>query len=331
MTSAAKAQLIRQLARAAGFDLVGITVPRPLARVAYYRRWLAAGYGADMHYLHRNVRLRAEPAGLLPGAKSIICVAVAYKRADGYVRPHPPARSVAGDAAPATVCAEPTGRIAQYARGHDYHVVLHYMLDQLIRTARDELREPFEARTFVDTAPVLERELAAAAGLGWIGRNTCLLNDHLGSYLLLAEAVTTLDLPPDPPAAPRCGRCTRCIDTCPTRALVQSHVLDASRCIAYLTIEHCGEIPAELQPLMGDRVFGCDVCQQVCPYNARAPLGTHPGIIADRLPDRIALRTLLDASHADYRRLVRGTAMHRARIEMLRRNGGIVLANSTHS
>ena len=328
MTSAAKAQLIRQLARLAGFDLVGITVPGPLARVAYYRRWLAAGYGADMRYLHRNVRLRAEPARLLPGAKSIICVAVAYKRADGYVRPHPPAPTLATDAAPAAAGGEPTGRIAQYARGRDYHVVLRHMLDQLIQATRDQLREPFQARVFVDTGPVLERELAAAAGLGWIGRNTCLLNDRLGSYLLLGEAVTTLDLAPDAPAVPRCGRCTRCVDTCPTRALVQPHVLDASRCIAYLTIEHRGEIPAEFHRPMGEWVFGCDLCQQVCPYNARAPLGRHTALAADLVPAHVDLLRLLSLRSGDYRRLVKRAALQRASRMMLRRNAAIALGKT---
>ena len=327
MTPHAKAQTVKALARDVGFDLVGITHANPIDRAAYYRGWLAAGYAGTMGYLHRNVRLRLDPAGLLPGARSIVCAALAYKRSDGY-EPRNEQSGVSG-AIPVDSC--PTGRVAQYARGHDYHVVLHHMLDQLIRTARDQLHEPFEARVFVDTGPVLERELAAAAGLGWIGRNTCLLNGRLGSYLLLGEAVTTLDLHPDPPAVPRCGRCTRCVDTCPTRALVQPHMLDARRCIAYLTIEHRGEVSAELRGLSGDWVFGCDLCQQVCPYNARAPLGTHPEITADRLPGRIALHALLEASRGDYRRLVRGTATGRARIEMLRRNAGIVLANSTHS
>ena len=168
------------------------------------------------------------------------------------------------------------GRVAQYVRGPDSHRVLRAMLNELVDQLRCRLDEPFDARVFVDTGPILERELAAAAGLGWVGRNTMLLNEGLGSYLFLGEVLTTLELGVDSPVADRCGNCTRCLDACPTHALVAPYQLDASRCISYLTIEHRGQVPEELCELIGDWVCGCDVCQQVCPYNRRAPLATQP-------------------------------------------------------
>jgi len=318
MTAAAKAQLAKELGRQIGFDLVGITLPAPAAGAAYYRRWLAAGYAGTMHYLARNVRFREHPALLLPGARSVICVAVNYKRSDGYQRsPATPPKHPAG----------PMGRIAQYARGRDYHLVLHDMLTQLVEQLRLHLRETFEARCFVDTGPVLERELAAAAGLGWIGRNTCLINEELGSYLLLGEAITTLELAPDSPVPARCGTCTRCLERCPTRALVAPHTLDASRCIAYLTIEHRAEVPPDLGRSFGSWLFGCDVCQQVCPYNARARLGTCSELMEDRVPPWLLVAPLVELSSSHYRRLTGQTALRRATCAMWRRNARLVLNN----
>jgi epoxyqueuosine reductase len=338
MTPLAKAQVVKALGRRIGFDLVGVTHAEPVRRAEYYRRWLAEGYGGTMGYLRRNVPYRAEPGKLLAGARSVICVGLNYKRADGYVRPgseagHEVAGCVArgdhleggcGDASEPG----PTGGVAQYARGRDYHIVLRDMLDTLLEQVRGELGETFDARVFVDTGPVLERELAVAAGLGWFGRNTCLLNGRLGSYLLLGEALTTLELAADEPVGERCGSCRRCVEACPTGALVAPYELDARRCIAYLTIEHRGAIAEELQPLMGDHVFGCDVCQQVCPYNAKAPLATHPAMTADVLPARLDLSRLVQMGAGEYRRLTRGSAATRARPSMWRRNAAIALSNA---
>lgn len=324
MMPLAKAQLLKTLAHDIGFDLVGVTHAAPLERGAYYRDWLAAGYGASMAYLQRNVRLRADPSLLLPGARSVIVTAVAYKRPDGYLTPSVRAHDLPRPPQNSTA---PTGRIAQYARGRDYHLVLRHMLLTLVQQLRARLAEPFEARVFVDTGPLLERELAVAAGLGWFGKNTCLLNPRLGSYLLLGEIVSTLELPPDTPLSQRCGHCTRCIDTCPTGALVEPHRLDASRCLAYLTIEHRGAIPSRFSTAFGDYVFGCDLCQQVCPYNAKAPLGTHPEINAEHVPATLPLLPLLNLRSGDYRRLTRDGALRRAHRNMWRRNAAIVLGN----
>lgn len=324
MTPDAKAQTVKTLARQLGCDLVGITLARPVERADYYRQWLSAGYGGSMSYLRRNVRVRLDPRNLLPGARSIICAAISYRRADGYERDPGPALPMSERAASDL---SPTGRVAQYARGEDYHVVLHQLLGALVERLRAELAEPFEARVFVDTGPLFERELAAAAGLGWIGRNTCLLNRDLGSYLLLGEVVTTLALRPDEPLPDGCGQCRRCIDSCPTRALVGPYRLDASRCVSYLTIEQRAPIAPEFHAGIGDWLCGCDRCQQVCPYNARAPLGGQPAIMADRTPARLELAPLLNLRTGDYRRLTRGTALARVRRPMWQRNAAIVLGN----
>jgi epoxyqueuosine reductase len=322
MTPVAKAQLVKTLAADIGFDLIGLARPDPVGRAAYYRDWLAAGYAGTMSYLGRNVHLRAEPARLLPGARSILSVGLNYRRADGYLGPSGPvAAAEPGDR-------EPTGRIAQYARGRDYHVVLRRMLRTLIERLRERLQEPFACRLFVDTGPLLERELAAAAGLGWIGKNTCLLNPRLGSYIFLGEILTTLEIWPDEPVAEGCGSCTRCLDACPAKAFVAPFQLNASRCASYLTAEHRGVIPEELHASLGDRVLGCDVCQQVCPFNRLAPLGAHPDIQADLIPARLPLADFLRLSEADYRRMTSGSAAARIRPEMWRRNAAIALANA---
>jgi epoxyqueuosine reductase len=204
------------------------------------------------------------------------------------------------------------------------------MLQELVERLRQELDEPFEARVCVDTAPLLERELARAAGLGWIGKNTCLLHERLGSYLLLGEVLTTLELEPDNPVPDRCGNCTRCLDACPTKAFPAPFQLDASRCISYFTIEHRGEVPAEFHAGIGDWVFGCDICQQVCPFNAKAPAATHPEITEDRIPARLNLLDLLNLGSADYRRLTKDTAARRATRQVWRRNAAIALGNAQH-
>lgn len=321
MTPHAKTQAVKALGRARGFDLIGIAPAGPVQQAQHYRDWLASGYGAEMRYLHQHVAARADTTRLLPGARSVICVALAYKRPDGYLPPKaaatPPARTE-----------DPVGVIAQYARGRDYHDVLRERLQELIAQLRAHLAEHFEAAIFVDTGPVLERALAVAAGLGWIGKNTCLLNSRLGSYLLLGEALTTLDLIPDQPVAARCGTCTRCIDTCPTRALVAPHRLDSRRCLAYLTIEHRGALPADLQTALADHMFGCDLCQQVCPYNARAPVGTDPDLMADVMPAALPIRPLLHLGSGDYRRLTAGSATRRATVTMWRRTAAAVWGNT---
>lgn len=320
MRPEAIAQLVKHHANTVGFDLVGMTSARPAPHAGYYKHWLACGRAGNMRYLTRNVHIRSDPRQLLTNARSVICLGVSYRREDGY-RPFSKKK--------ATPCfgLGSGGLIAQYARGVDYHVVLRGMLEELIRRLRGDIDMPFNARPCVDTAPILERDWAVAAGLGWFGKNTCVLHPQLGSYLLLAEIVSTLDLPNDAPLDARCGTCTRCIDACPTGALTAPYELDARRCISYLTIEHREAVDPALEPAMGDAVFGCDICQQVCPYNAKAPCGTHPDLNADRTSARLPLVELLELRSGAYKRLARGSALRRARASQWRRNAAIALGN----
>ena len=315
MTPDDKSNLIKDLARLQGFDRVGITCPVPLQSVTYYRDWRARGYAGGMRYLSENIEIRENPKSLLVGARSIICVAVNYHHipdSDGEWEDVPGNR----------------GTISNYVRGNDYHVVLWEMLKGLAERIRERLQETFQYRVCVDTAPVLERELAANAGLGWIGKNTLLMHQSTGSYLFLGELVTTLELTPDTPMTDHCGNCTRCIDACPTRAIVAPYRLNASRCISYLTVEHRGNIPADLRKDMGRWVYGCDICQQVCPYNRQAPETKHPEFRSERLPATIPLLPLIRLRSGEYRRLVRGTAGGRATRQMWHRNARIALGNS---
>jgi len=310
MSHVDKSNLIKDLAREIGFDLVGVSIPVPHPKLEYYRDWLARGYAGDMRYLYENREIRENPALLLENARSVICVGLNYRRRD-----------------PPWSGSNSAGRIAQYARGPDYHVVIRRMLEELVQQASAALDETFESRICVDTAPILERALAASAGLGWIGKNTMLINRRLGSYFFLGEVFTTLELSPDEAVADACGECRQCLDACPTRAIVQPGLLNASRCISYLTIEHRAEIAPEFYPLIGDRIFGCDICQEVCPYNPKAPTATCPAIIEERLPQRIPLQDLVNLRSGEYRRLVKDTAARRITRQMWRRNAVIVREN----
>ena len=197
----------------------------------------------------------------------------------------------------------------------------------MVEGFRARVSEPFQSKVCVDTAPVLERELAAAAGIGWIGKNTMVLHQTLGSYFFLGVVVTTLDLTPDEPLPDRCGICTACLEACPTRAFPAPYQMDAAGCISYLTIEHRGEIPADLEPLMGGWLFGCDICQEVCPYNRRAPK-TRELQFAIRSPGpRPLLDGILGWTAEEYRQQLRGSAMKRATLEMLQRNARIIQRN----
>ncbi len=320
MTPADKTALVKSAAAELGFDRVGVTTARTLQREAYYRDWLARGHAGSMDYLTRNVESRVDPSRLFAGARSIICTAINYRRTDS----DPP------ESAPPAAETAPTGRIAQYARGEDYHVVVRDLLETLIHRLRQRLNEQFEARACVDTAPLIERELAAAAGVGWIGKNTLVMHETVGSYLFLGEIVTTLDLEPDAPAIDHCGTCTRCLEACPTDAFPAPYQMDASRCISYLTIEHRAPIAPALASKLGDWVYGCDICQDVCPHNSKSPPGTEPRLMANRLPARIELGPLIALRSGDYRRLTRGTAARRATRAMWQRNAAIAAENARH-
>ena len=311
------AERIQAEARRLGFDLVGIAPAEPAASADPYRAWLEKGYHGEMAYLARReaVDRRADSAHILPGVRSVVAVAANYHA-------HPLPTQLGDDPA--------RGVLSSYAWGSDYHDVLVSRLRQLGAWVEAEIGEPVTWRAYVDTGPVLERELAARAGLGFVGKNTSLIHPGLGSWLFLGELLLTVELPPLAGEAPggTCGRCSRCLDACPTSALVEPYVLDARRCISYLTIELKGPIPRALRPLMGNRIFGCDICQEVCPWNRRfARPATEPAFqprpegMAPHLLDLIAL------DEEGFRRRFRGSPVRRAKRRGLLRHVCVALGN----
>jgi epoxyqueuosine reductase len=260
--------IIEAAAREEGLESVSIVRLQdfPASEDAgFFGRWLDLGFAGEMNYLkgERGVK-RQDPALVLPGARSAICVTLNYNAA----------------APRSTECQDPArGWISRYAWGDDYHQVLREKLDRLLERLRREIPRSFEARVFVDTGPVLERALARQTPLGWLGKNTCLIHERRGSWFFLGEILTTLEISPATPpmpAADRCGTCTRCIDACPTHAIVEPRVLDATKCISYWTIEYKSDFPPDVAAGLGRHVFGCDICQDVCPWNRRAPSTTLP-------------------------------------------------------
>jgi epoxyqueuosine reductase len=251
---------VKAEAQRLGFQLVGVTAPDPPPHWSVFEDWLRAGRHGEMEYLAREqARLRrADPRQILPDCRSILVLGMRY----------PAGGSERDGARLSQVPAGGNGRIAAYAWGEDYHLVFPEKLKALVTFIEEQAGGPVPNRWYTDTGPVLERDLAQRAGLGWIGKNTCLIHPELGSYLLLAEILLGIELDPDPPFLPdRCGTCTRCLEACPTGCILPDRTIDARRCISYLTIELKGPIPADLRPHMGDWVFGCDVCQEVCPWN----------------------------------------------------------------
>ena len=309
----ATAERIKAKARSLGFDLVGIASAEASKWGDYLRTWLDAGQAGEMNYLANRFEERTRPSTYLPGAQSVLCLAINY---------HVPLEPL-GEA-------ERTrhGRIARYALGEDYHELMKTRL----RALADWIREAFPeavTRACVDTAPVMEKELAARAGIGWLGKNTCLINPRIGSWLLLGEVLTTIPLPPDEAATDHCGTCTRCIEACPTGAITAPYKLDARRCISYLTIEHRGTIAPELEPKIGNWLYGCDVCQDVCPHNGKAPAATDPAL-APRFPTgTLDADEVSNWTEEKYRARLRASAMRRVKLPMLKRNARIVVNNAS--
>jgi len=312
-----RAARVKQRACELGFDLVGICDAAPSKYREYFRQWLDDGQAGTMDYLGRRFDERTDPARYFPGAKSVVCVAINY---------HVPLQSASPP--PAADEAGPRGRVARYALGDDYHEYIKQRLHALadwIRAAAPGA----QTRCGVDTAPIAEKELAARAGVGWMGKNTCVINEHIGSWLLLGEVITTLELPADDPAVDRCGTCRRCIDACPTGAITAPYQLDARRCISYLTIEHRGEIAADLQAKLGDWLYGCDVCQDVCPWNSKAVVALDPALTPRFPSGTVDLRQWWNWTEDDYRATLRGSAMKRVKLPVLQRNARIVVENLT--
>lgn len=264
MKSSSDTAWILERASALGFDLCGVVRAEKFPELHLTKEWLARGYAGEMKYL--SDPRRSDPLRVMPGLRSVIVCALNYNS--------PAVRSV--DAVPPEG-AGPRGWISRYAWGQDYHEVLQEKLQSLASSLPERFAEPLEARLYADTGPLHERVFAKHAGLGWLGKNTLLLNSKLGSWFFLGVILTTLDIPPtlgpaELPPADLCGSCTKCIDACPTGAIVEPYVLDARLCISYLTIELRGSIPEALREPMGRQVFGCDICQDVCPWNRRAPV-----------------------------------------------------------
>jgi epoxyqueuosine reductase len=302
---------IKIRARQLGFNLVGATQPYPSNHVAFYRDWLAQGYHAGMGYLARldAIRKRADPRRVMPETRSIIVAGMSY-----YPGEFPPAEGH-------------RGRVSRYAWGADYHDVMLGKLHQLAEWIDGQVEHRLTYRAYVDTGPLLERELAQRAGLGWIGKNTNLIHPRMGSYFFLGELLLDLDLEPNAPFADdRCGSCTMCLDACPTGALAGPRILDARRCISYLTIEHRGTVPEEIRPLIDDWVFGCDVCQEVCPWNRRfARPAQEPAF--DPVHATLDLVEMLALDEEAFRNRFRETPLWRARRAGLLRNAAVVLGN----
>jgi epoxyqueuosine reductase len=308
----ALAAQIRQHARRLGFDLVGIAPAHASNYRDYFRQWIDDGQAGEMSYLARRFDERIDPARYLPGARSVVCVAVNY---------HVPLEPVDPVDAPFH------GRVARYALGDDYHELIKPRLYDLADAIR-AMAPGARTRAGVDTVPVMEKELAARAGVGWFGKNACVINEHAGSWLLLGEVITTLELPPDEPAVDRCGTCRRCIDACPTGAITAPYQLDATRCISYLTIEHLGPIAPELQHQMGNWLYGCDVCQDVCPWNSKALVSIAPELQPRFPTGTLDVREVMRWTDDDYRATLRGSAMKRVKLPVLQRNARIVAGNA---
>lgn len=302
---------VKAIARGAGFDLVGVTPAMQPNHWDAYVAWLGLGHAGEMRYLERNLDRRADPMVILPGAKSVLCVGLFYKPANT------PEGSVPG-----------TGQISCYALGRDYHDVmtprLRAVLEQIEKTWPGT-----KGKVYVDTGPVLERDYAAAAGLGWFGKHTNLIHKRSGSYFFLGEILLTLDLEPDPPATDHCGTCVRCIEACPTDAIVEPYALDSRKCISYLTIELKGAIPHDLRSGVGDWIYGCDVCQDVCPWNEKHGRTTEDEElqpISGRA--RTSLRDILRMDQAGFSATFRDSPIKRTKRRGLLRNAATALGNT---
>lgn len=326
MTRSERAARTIELARTAGFDLCGIAPAVEFPELARLEEWLERGHAGEMKYL--SDERRRSPAQAMAGASSVIVCAFNYNTAfPSSTDATRPEESAAG----------PRGWISRYAWGDDYHDVLGEKLEALIVNLRAEFREPFEARAYVDTGPVVERVAAKHAGLGWLAKNTCLINEELGSWLFLGVILTTLDLAEPGDAAPTpapdlCGNCRLCIDACPTEAIVEPYVLDARRCISYLTIELRSAIPPEFREHIGRHVFGCDICQDVCPWNRRSP-ATPLANFQPRQPNGHSLFSpelswLFSMSEEEFREIFRRSSVKRTKWRGLVRNTCVAIGNS---
>ena len=310
--------VVRQSALEAGFDLAGIAPVTEFAELKRFPEWIASGYAGEMKYLETRDEVgelrRASLKSVFPWARSVIVCAVNYNTAHPYSN---------------QVNTPGHGWISRYAWSReDYHESVLRRLREVETRLRETAGATIETRTYVDTGPVVERVYAKYAGIGWLGKNTCLINQKMGSWLFLGVIVTSVELPPDTPAPDRCGTCTRCIDACPTQAFVGPHQLDSNKCISYLTIEKRGHIPEDLRTGIGSHVFGCDVCQDVCPWNRKAPSTDKPEFQPRTGLVNPALTWLAEISEEEFRQKFRGSPVRRTKRNGLRRNALIAVGNN---
>jgi epoxyqueuosine reductase len=306
-------QQIETLARARGFQRFGVSGVELGEDIAHLEHWLSQGRHGDMAWMERNHDKRSAPKQLVPGTLRVICVGMDYGQDP--------------EAAWATLDDGERAYVARYALGRDYHKLMRKRL-QLLADDVAAMIGPLGHRVFVDSAPVLERALARNAGLGWIGKHTCLIDKDGGSWFFLGELFVDLDLPVDQPAGNHCGTCARCIDICPTQAIVAPYQLDARRCIAYLTIEHEGAIDEELRPLIGNRIFGCDDCQLICPWNKFAKRNDEVDFRARNDLDSATLPQLFAWSEDEFLSRSEGSAIRRSGYQRWRRNIAVALGNA---
>src|SRR5580693_856199 len=315
---------VAQAATEAGFDLVGITPVDDAPELEYFPRWIADGRGGEMKYLEARDEQghlkRASLAHAAPWARSVVVCAINYNTAQPY------STQVSDE----SINVQERGWISRYAWGEqDYHDSVMPRLRQVERALRAAVgANDLVTRCYVDTGPIVERVVAKYAGIGWIGKNTCIINQKVGSWMFLGVVLASLDLTPGLPAADRCGTCTRCIDACPTDALIAPYQLDSNRCISYLTIEKRGAIPEDIRSGMGRHIFGCDICQDVCPWNRKAPATTAAEFQARPELLNPALDWLAEISPEEFRSAFKNSPLRRAKRAGLRRNAVIAMGNS---
>jgi epoxyqueuosine reductase len=304
---------IKARARELGFDVCGVAPARAFPELAFFREWIDRGYAGTMGYLPRSAARRSDVRKVVPSARSVIVTGTLYNCG----RPYSTERHDAT-----------RGEVARYAWSRDYHHVIGDRLDALLAWMTAQNPDPFDARAYVDTGPVQERVYAQYAGIGWIGKNTCLINPELGSWLLLGAIISSLPLESDAPSPDQCGTCTLCLEACPTGAFAAPRELDATKCLSYLTIEYRGSIPEAQRSAIGNHLFGCDVCQEVCPWNA-APLNVADATWSSRQDVNLAaLIDLWRRTDDELAAFIGDTAMTRTGIKGLRRNLAVALGNS---
>ena len=299
-----------------GFDLVGIAPVADYPESQFYKKWLSKGFEATMSYMSKNPERRVDVRNIMPNARSVISCAVNYNSDYPY-----------------SISQKNTKKawIARYAWGDDYHKVINVKLNKLKSFIEENISDDINSRVYVDTGPVLERMYGKYSGIGWVGKNTCIINQDIGSWLFLGEIITNLELEYDSHVSDRCGTCTKCIDECPTDAIRKPYVLDSSKCISYLTIENKGEIPEEYREAMENNVFGCDICQDVCPWNSKANAATSDSFLPREGLYQPDLGYLLDLEQEEFSKIFKNSPIKRAKRRGLIRNVLVAVGNTESS